>query len=346
MHVTNTPLFSQSASLRWYDMDSRLPQNSVKDMIKDKYSFIWLSTENGIVKYDGKKFETYNNFPTKTLNFEYFRGNFQQDSIIISCGNENLQVTIQARKAEVLSKKKFLPSVVYFQNIKYAILNKNIFFNGTPHYFKQYAFYFKNSKYHINSQKTISIRGRKYTELNMPEVFNSLNDLSNIFAFDEKNFIVDKKIKSITTLLNGKFFLSENNSSLIYHKVAKIYWQPSANQTFLILNNKIYQVSYKNNTLDTQFITQYENFDTDQIVSIIYDKQYKKVYPGSTTKDLKTISTNSFYTSQDHSKFTDNVYYSTLPYRKNSVITESGKVDDRYGIIEQKNLKRYPSINS
>jgi ligand-binding sensor domain-containing protein len=46
----------------WYNMDNGLPQNSVKDIIKDKYGFIWLSTDNGIVRYDGLKFDTYNKF--------------------------------------------------------------------------------------------------------------------------------------------------------------------------------------------------------------------------------------------------------------------------------------------
>ncbi|WP_449397569.1 hypothetical protein [Chryseobacterium wanjuense] len=26
----------------WYDMDSGLPQSSIKDIVKDKYGFIWL----------------------------------------------------------------------------------------------------------------------------------------------------------------------------------------------------------------------------------------------------------------------------------------------------------------
>lgn len=29
----------------WYNTDNGLPQNSIKDIIKDKYGFIWLATE-------------------------------------------------------------------------------------------------------------------------------------------------------------------------------------------------------------------------------------------------------------------------------------------------------------
>jgi len=39
---------SQKYNIDWYTTDNRLPQNSIKDIIKDKYGFIWLTTENGI----------------------------------------------------------------------------------------------------------------------------------------------------------------------------------------------------------------------------------------------------------------------------------------------------------
>jgi ligand-binding sensor domain-containing protein len=46
----------QNYTSKSYSMDNGLPQNSIKDIIKDKYGFIWLSTEDGILRYDGTKF--------------------------------------------------------------------------------------------------------------------------------------------------------------------------------------------------------------------------------------------------------------------------------------------------
>ncbi|WP_312393950.1 HAMP domain-containing sensor histidine kinase [Chryseobacterium sp.] len=338
--IINNHLFSQTRSSTWYNMDNGLPQNSIKDIIKDKYGFIWLSTENGIVKYDGSKFDVYNDFPTKTLNFEYFRGDIEKDKIIISCGNDNLQVAIHEREAKISTDKNFPASVVYFQNLRYAILNKNIFFIGAPSYFKQYALYFNHSKYYFNSENTVLFENGKYKELAMPKSFNSLKDLSNIFAFNEKLFILNKEEKKITTIFHDQFSQAENISPIIFQKDAKIYWQQSTNQTFVIFDNKIYRVSYKNNTIDTKYVIEYESFDTDQIHSIFYDEKFNKLYLGSLTKGLKVLTLDRFYNSQDHSKFVDNVYYSTLPYGQNSVITEVGNVYDKYGIIEQKKFEK------
>ncbi|WP_449397789.1 two-component regulator propeller domain-containing protein [Chryseobacterium wanjuense] len=46
----------QRYASQWYGMDEGLPQNSIKDITKDKYGFIWLSTDGGILRYDGASF--------------------------------------------------------------------------------------------------------------------------------------------------------------------------------------------------------------------------------------------------------------------------------------------------
>ena len=41
--------------------ENGLPQNSVKSIIQDKDGFIWLTTEDGLVRYDGQRFFTFDN---------------------------------------------------------------------------------------------------------------------------------------------------------------------------------------------------------------------------------------------------------------------------------------------
>ena len=71
----------------WYSADTNhLPQNSVKSITPDKYGFLWLSTENGIVRYDGQNFKTYNGENVKNLTgnrMRFFNGSIHKDSIII-----------------------------------------------------------------------------------------------------------------------------------------------------------------------------------------------------------------------------------------------------------------------
>ena len=43
--------------VKWATDSDLLPQNSIKSIVPDKYGFIWMSTESGLVRYDGKDFE-------------------------------------------------------------------------------------------------------------------------------------------------------------------------------------------------------------------------------------------------------------------------------------------------
>src|SRR5690606_27502134 len=60
--------------------------NSIKDIIPDKYGYVWLSTENGIVRYDGQGFKLYNQYldGLSANRMFFFDGNIEKDSIIIS----------------------------------------------------------------------------------------------------------------------------------------------------------------------------------------------------------------------------------------------------------------------
>ncbi|MFI0426350.1 MAG: two-component regulator propeller domain-containing protein [Flavobacterium sp.] len=55
----------------WYSADTEhLPQNSVKSIAPDKYGFIWMTTENGLVRFDGSNFKTFNSNTTGNFYFK------------------------------------------------------------------------------------------------------------------------------------------------------------------------------------------------------------------------------------------------------------------------------------
>ena len=40
-----------------------MPQNSVRAILQDRLGFLWLATQNGLVRYDGYDFKIYRNVP-------------------------------------------------------------------------------------------------------------------------------------------------------------------------------------------------------------------------------------------------------------------------------------------
>ena len=50
---------SQEYLINNITVDDGLPQSSVSDIIQDKDGYIWLATEDGLVRYDGYEFKSY-----------------------------------------------------------------------------------------------------------------------------------------------------------------------------------------------------------------------------------------------------------------------------------------------
>lgn len=59
------PIRPITSSLRFehFDIDDGLSQNSISDIVQDKYGFIWFSTQGGINRYDGHQFTVFKHQP-------------------------------------------------------------------------------------------------------------------------------------------------------------------------------------------------------------------------------------------------------------------------------------------
>ena len=53
----------QNISIEQITVADGLPENSVRSIIQDKYGFLWLGTQNGLVKYDGYNFTIFQHDP-------------------------------------------------------------------------------------------------------------------------------------------------------------------------------------------------------------------------------------------------------------------------------------------
>ena len=57
-------LTGRAQSFRFLTSDDELPSSMVNDLFQDHYGFVWIATENGLVRYDGARFVTYTNIPS------------------------------------------------------------------------------------------------------------------------------------------------------------------------------------------------------------------------------------------------------------------------------------------
>ena len=63
---------AQSYSLRNYTTTDGLPHNNVRNMITDKSGYLWISTWDGLTRFDGYEFRNYHHIPGDSLSLPFF----------------------------------------------------------------------------------------------------------------------------------------------------------------------------------------------------------------------------------------------------------------------------------
>src|SRR6476620_11382620 len=79
-------LGAQSYSKFYYNQKNGLPQNSVNSLFWDSTKFLWISTEDGLVRFDGHSFHTFNINNTPFFSNDRFRSILKntEGSILVS----------------------------------------------------------------------------------------------------------------------------------------------------------------------------------------------------------------------------------------------------------------------
>lgn len=326
-------IYSQKYNIQIYNTDNGLPQNSVKDIIKDKYGFIWLTTENGIVRYDGTHFLTYKNFPISSQRFTFFYGSPKKDSIFTE-GDYGTRILLHKKIPKVVHSLKRFPNLIFKDNINYFLYSSNYSYTSYP----GMSFYinFKNGRYYIkeNLLRYIDFATKNEKVLK----FNSGKNKPKIFVINETLFHIDTDSKEVQKIEKGAI-VNSYSIPLLTDKQSKIFWSRINNQVFILNKNIFYSCRYEKGQLEINSLLKMDEAKDENFISIYYDDLYKKLYLGSSTEGLKIIHISDFTTIKRPLSKSESVFYSTLPYDSSSVISPFGEIYNRNGIVSNLNFK-------
>ncbi|MGG7467525.1 sensor histidine kinase [Chryseobacterium arthrosphaerae] len=330
--------YGQRYTSTWYNIDNGLPQSSAKAIVKDKYGFIWISTENGIVRYDGSSFITFNNFRVNNLHFGEFIGDPLQDSITVHNNFQQNKIIIKNRFPRLTrlysnDKAAFSENNSSLQRIANNIINSS-FYNDVQYYIR-----LKNSAYLFKEKNAITYRDEKGKETKIALPFSN-RDLNNIFVFNEVLFINDMKARKTYSIDRGKLSVS-SKPTLFNDPETKIYWQQVTKQTFIINRSNIYIVKCNRTDLALKFLIKYDEIGSHSYCSMYYGKDFNKLYLGTLNNGVNVLKLSDFRVAKKETPFSNNIYYASLPLSKNTIITEDGTVFDKNGVV-----KRYPFGNN
>ncbi|TDP02223.1 ATP-binding protein [Flavobacterium sp. 245] len=320
----------ENYAFRWYTADNNeLPQSSIKAIVADKYNFIWMTTENGIVRYDGNVFTAFNSSNTslEQSRFTDIFGSVQKDSLTSYNHGKKELALINGRKVKIIKKKG--------EGLNIDRNGQHFFFHdGLPSYLtidktQPYYITLSNGNIFFIDSKTVELCDAKMKSIY--KIAYPSNNVFNFFATADTLYYLNEDGKYDSFSENGKSSGSLDPS--ISKGQRKLFWNITTHQIFFSIKNKVYFLREHNKQLYAKLIVEFKEFEKSNIVSIYYDQVNKKIYLGSSTDGLCIINFPAFKSVKRESKNSE-VYYAAAAFSDSTIITPQGFIFSNKKVID------------
>ncbi|MCF2445028.1 ATP-binding protein [Dyadobacter sp. CY345] len=345
-------LAQKNYAVTHYTSKNGLPQNSIKLIFADPEGFIWLGTEDGLVRFDGQHFYNFNRLNLNVSNNHVIFGRVvSKDKGLKNISPANRKSTdlyyasflgwetvkIQHGRAvrDTLYKynylKKLAPFKEGFPSFHLAAGLPNFVTDSTvlQRYMVTTAYGDKNFFVCHKDQITYYVDWKK----SFSRKFQAHN-LWNYFSIGEELFYYEKDRNEITGFAGKEpvttVVAGDIQSDPAYKTRKKdiiLYWNNVSDQAYLCLGKNLYSL-YKNQTgsLSTRLLVEDFDFVGEGIELIHFDEKSKKIFLGSPTEGLFVLSRQQFQVINIKGDARDNVFYDHIPYDENTVLTGTGNV--------------------
>lgn len=311
-------IYAQSTKyiINWFTDSEGLPQNSIKDIIPDKYGYVWLSTENGIVRYDGRDFKIFNGNNHKDFSDSrmlYFDGPIEKDSIFIynAQGEEFLIHKNGIEKWQDNATDDDFRDFLKIQlkkypgnKIKYPDRNTEITYKGRLRFLIG-----NDSIREYNGDKTVL--GSTYHPTLIGDQFFTLGDRLYVLKDNKDIFRIEGKAL-------------EKVSSDIYFNMGDIHINDNIDQVFLFADNKVYLLREESGSIRTELMLDYMDFTSLEVYSIYYDPINHIFYIGTSAMGLCVVKEKVFQTIFSDSNDQNAVEYALVAINDSTLLTPSG----------------------
>lgn len=340
-----------------YNGDNALPQNSINDMAFDRNGFLWLATEMGMVRFDGRNFREYNTANCPALLSDRCALSFPQESsgklliepIFATHRILTLTEDYQFKEDSALSANPYQSHsrnnhVFSFSNLyrKWAAhdtaafggLFDNLDINGdlvTVN--ERQAYVRKDQKYYYLDENTAEVHllpgltGHALKiQFMVGDVYINIDRQNHLYAYQQG---IPRKIAASSRL---KRLLSEADVTGPYPIQAGIKALRDTCHSFLFHKGNILLLTIRSGAdqrlLD--FDTLAANTPIRNINCLIYDQRYKIIYAGTATSGLYILKEQEFqrlYFSSDN--YIINSLYAQAELPGDKILTSSGVLSRR-----------------
>ncbi|MGG7666964.1 sensor histidine kinase [Dyadobacter sp. BHUBP1] len=356
-------------SLRQLTEEEGLPQNSVRSIVHDELGFIWLATEQGLVRYDGKSFKI---FTKKSLGIESDRFyQFQRNAAtgeIYAYSEFNRAVRISGGTATVDSANLFIRDIdrgPISAFIRLKLAEPEMIRRTLSRDFKQQHLVVttKTGRYFACfNQKVVIFQSGKVAGVvpflgpsglapfqapgdTTPNLKNFMSTGNELFyhqtgvgiEFIHVSQRGNRQIRLGGDITRHPMFVKEGHKTLVF--VNKIN-----NQLIATLGDHIYLVSYdpQKKTLSTCLVL--EGLDTHRrrLSSFYFDSLDGTLYAGSQTGGMYILSQKALQTVTTKGDDYENIFYAQHAINDSTVVLPNGRMATENGFIRQ----RLPGVDT
>ena len=343
-----------------YNSDNALPQNSIKGMTFDRNGFLWLATEMGVVRFDGRNFREYNmdNSPAMLANRCFIYGLAEGSGKVVihqvAASHHMLTVTADYQlevdslrssdpyEANRLNNRVFSFAKIYKKwggatgPAAYKRLLKDLDHNGdvfTANEKQAYVrirkdsigAYLDESKAEIRLLPEVSPSVPKL-EFMMGDVFISVDRLNRLYAYKE-----GRLQKNISASVPLQQILSKAGVAGPYPIEATIKAITDASHSFIVYKGNILLLHLRNGQLGVDTLA--ANTSIRDINCLIYDEENQILYVGTATSGLYILKKHQFGRLAFNSdNYAINSLYGQVELPDGRILTTSG-VLDRHSLV-------------
>lgn len=320
-------------TVRQYTDENGLPQNSVKSIAFDRSGFLWMITENGVVRFDGQNFRSFNKnqLPLTSSRMSWLLPDLNNGNLYAVTEKDQV-ICMQDGQAQMSDHgaPPLGPMQPVTQQGHYQIYNAL----GLPNI---YASLISIDRYKMNAGR------RNYYILSKDSITNyqdgkeasgmafKSGDYSDYFLVGNRLYLL--RNLQVTLIENGQAQPTGEiqgsirwQAGVLNRKVQpKIYWNASAGQSFLVVGGWLYLLKPgARNGLTTELLLKDFDFESNRILSIFYDTRYRRLFMGSHTRGLFVLTRKPFQTLRSDDNDADEVYYAQLGMKNGRVLTPQG----------------------
>lgn len=331
-----------NSNVQQYTTDNGLPSNGIKGIQWDeKTEFLWLSTEAGIVRFNGVDFKSFTkqNMPEIGSERMLFLVRNKAGNIYTSDQPGNIFQIDQSRpvlwkKAAIVNSTKNLQIGQYYL----LAISENLFKSKVAQP-RQERFAMGNNRVVYISDTSCFIQNGNtlyYYSVTSPDPIPlpvEEKNINSIFRVKDKHFIINnqKEIFILNPKTKNHTPVSTSGSGISLLKAAGksslFFWQMGMDYPVFIEAEKAWMLNYDGATINATLIT--SNIPTDSYIkSVQYSEKNNLLFIGTESRGLIVISQNRVLSKKRDvvNPMNRNSYYSQIELANGNILTNESDI--------------------